>query len=170
MMKQTLEEVLEEYKDFVKAKAGIYFILGADKEDIIQEGMIGLVKAYHTFDEEKGASFKTYAGICIDGQIINAMQSAGRKKYSPLNAAVEIPEGSAAGPMSNPEDAAIYKDYIAELTENKNGLLSSLEHRVLLKLLEGKDYKQIAIEMGKTPKSADNAIQRIRKKIKEYLL
>ncbi len=164
-----LETVLEEYKDVIRAKAGVYFMLGGDKDDIIQEGMIGLVKAYNSFDESKGASFKTYANLCIDRQIINAISGAGRKKHAPLNAAVEIPETRMAGPSSNPEDALIYNDYIKALRENKGNILSAFEHKVLLKLMEGKDYKTIASELQKTPKSVDNAIQRIRQKIKSFI-
>jgi RNA polymerase sporulation-specific sigma factor len=166
---KALEAVLEEYKDIIRAKAGVYFILGADKDDIIQEGMIGLVKAYNSFDESRGASFKTYANICIDRQIINAMAGAGRKKHSLLNAAVEIPESRMAGPSSNPEDALIYNDYVKTLRANKGNILSAFEHKVLLKLMEGKDYKVIASELQKSPKSIDNAIQRIRQKIKSFI-
>jgi len=168
-LEKTLEEILEEYKNLVRAKAGIYFVLGLDKDDLIQEGMIGLVKAYNSFDPSCGASFKTYASKCIDNQIINAMQSVGRKKNSPLNTAVEIPEESAAGPLSNPEDAAIYRDYLDTIKSNKNGLLSDLEHKVLLLLLEGNDYTAIAKKLGRTPKSIDNAIQRMRLKLKRFL-
>lgn len=168
-MKQTLEQILEEYKDIVRAKAGIYFILGADKDDVIQEGMIGLVKAYNSFDEAGGASFKTYANRCIDNQIINAIQHSGRNKNMPLNSSVEIPESQSAGPFSNPEDAAIYEDLLNDLKSNKGGIFSGFEHEVFLLLVEGLSYIEIAKKLGKSSKSVDNAIQRIKTKLKEYL-
>lgn len=168
-MKKTLEQILEEYKDLVRAKAGIYFILGADKDDVIQEGMIGLVKAYNSFDESAGASFKTYANRCIDNQIFNAIQSSGRNKNLPLNNSVEIPDTKAAGPTSNPEDAAIYEDLLNDLKQNKAGIFSKMEHQVFLLLVEGLSYTEIADRLSKSPKSIDNAIQRIKSKIKAYL-
>ena len=168
-MTKTLEQILEEYKDMVRAKAGIYFILGADKDDVIQEGMIGLVKAYNTYDENGGASFKTYANRCIDNQIFNAIQSSGRNKNLPLNSSVEIPDTKPAGPVSNPEDAAIYEDLLNDLKQNKSKIFSGMEHRVFLLLADGQSYTEIASMLEKSPKSIDNAIQRIKTKIKTYI-
>lgn len=168
-MTKTLEQILEEYKDTVRAKAGIYFILGADKDDVIQEGMIGLVKAYNSFDEAGGASFRTYANRCIDNQIFNAIQSSVRNRNLPLNSSVEIPDTKAAGPISNPEDAAIYEDLLSDLKQNKGGIFSGMEHQVFLLLADGLSYTEIAEKLGKSPKSIDNAIQRIKAKIKNYL-
>lgn len=168
-MTKTLEQILEEYKDLVRAKAGIYFILGADKDDVIQEAMIGLVKAYNTYDENGGASFKTYANRCIDNQILNAIQSSGRNKNLPLNSSVEIPDNKAAGPISNPEDAAIYEDLLNDLKTNRNKIFSGMEHQVFLLLADGLSYTEIAAKLGKSSKSVDNAIQRIKTKIKNYL-
>lgn len=168
-MDKTLEQILEEYKDVVRAKAGIYFILGADKDDVIQEGMIGLVKAYNSFDENGGASFKTYANRCIDNQIINAIQHSARQKNIPLNSSIEIPDTSIAGPVSNPEDAAIYRDFFELLKNNKNGIFSPFEHKVFLLLADGLSCTEIAAKLGKSTKSADNAVQRVRNKIKNYM-
>lgn len=168
-LEKSLETILEEYKDIVRAKSDLYFIIGGDKDDIIQEGMIGLVKAYNSFDEEKGASFKTYASLCIERQIINAIQCAGRKKNLPLNAAVEIPEDKSAGPLSNPEDAAIYRDFWDSVKSNKDKVFSASEHEVLLKLMQGKNYKEIAEEINKTPKQIDNTIQRVKAKLIKLL-
>lgn len=168
-MDKSIEQILEdhEYKELVRSKAGLYFILGADRDDLIQEGMIGLVKAYNSFDETKGKSFKAYATTVVQNEIINAVVNANRKKYSPLNTSVEIPNTLLAGKASSPEDALIYEDFWAELTENKNKLFGKLEHSVLLKLMDGKTYKEIADELGKTPKQIDNAMQRIKAKVRE---
>ena len=164
---KTLEEILEEYKGLVKIKAGIYFMFGGDKDDLMQEGMIGLVKAYNSFDESKGASFQTYASVCVERAIINAVKAANRKKDQVLNSAVSASETYFSGEVSDPESNAIFSDYFNEITTNRSKLFSPLEHRVVLNLLEGKSYTEIAAALGKTPKSIDNAISRIRVKLRK---
>jgi len=179
---KTIEEVLEEYKEAVRSKAGLYFMLGAEKEDLIQEGMIGLVKAYNTYDPSKGASFKTFADLCINGQMINAVKASGREKNAPLNQAVSLdgPVGEeddspslgetiAAGYDSSPEDQIIYSELMSLFTDPSKDLFSSFEKNVMNYLVRGKKYKEIAKLLGKTPKQIDNAIQRIRKKIATLL-
>lgn len=181
-MDMTIEEVLEEYKDLVRSKAGLYFMLGAEKEDLIQEGMIGLVKAYNTYDPSRGASFKTFAELCITRQMITAVKAAGRQKNTPLNSAVSLdgPENDAedapalgeilaAGSDSDPESLILFQELTELLRSPGNGYFSPFEQRVLQLLISGCKYKEIAQILGKTPKQADNAIQRIRLKIKALL-
>lgn len=165
---KTLEQILEdnEYKELVKSKAALYFILGGDREDLVQEGMVGLVKAYNSFDQDKNANFKTYASHCIENEIINAIKAAARKKHSPLNESLEIPESLPAGRRSSPEDELIYKEFWDNLKTNKDNIFGKLEHEVFLRLLQGETYLEIASALSKTPKQIDNAIQRIKAKIK----
>ncbi len=179
---KSVEQVLEEYKETVKAKAGLYFMLGAEKDDLIQEGMIGLVNAYNTFDEDKGASFATFAELCINRHMINAVKGSGRKKHAPLNNAVSLDEPVseeddplflgdilAAGYDSDPERQLLFSEIMAIVSDPENPYFSPLEHDVLDLLLDGKKYREIADILGKTPKQIDNAIQRIRKKIEKLL-
>lgn len=166
-LEKTIEEVLEdpEFKDLVSKKANLYFMFGGDKDDLIQEGMIGLVKAYNTYDQSKGASFKTYANYVVQHEICNAVVKANRKKYSPLNNSCSIEEALIGQKVPSPEETVIFNDLWDEIMENKNNLFGELEHQVLLRLVEGKTYKQIAAELSKTPKQIDNAMQRVKQKI-----
>jgi RNA polymerase sporulation-specific sigma factor len=179
---KSIEEVLEEYKETVRIKAGLYFMLGAEKADLIQEAMIGLVKAYNTFDPSKGASFSTFADLCMKRQLINAVKASGRNKNAPLNMAVSLedPIGSeddspslgetlVAGYDSDPEDQLVFSELMGLLADHSSTYFSPLEHQVLDKLLEGRGYREIAELLGKTPKQIDNTMQRIRKKIKSLL-
>ncbi len=177
------EELLEEYKDLVKAKAGLYFMLGADKEDIVQEGMIGLYKAIQNYDESKGTSFKTFADLCINRQIITAIKSSNRKKYSALNTAVSLDkpiggeedaqtlgESLAAGADTDPETIALLNEMTELLLAPEAKILSNAEREVLELLLQGGDYQSIAKYLGKSPKQIDNTIQRIRAKLKKFFI
>ncbi len=177
------EELLEEYKDLVKAKAGLYFMLGADKEDIVQEGMIGLYKAIQNYDDSKDASFKTFADLCISRQIITAIKAANRKKYSPLNKAVSLDknvsddsnsptlgESLVSGSDTNPETIAILNEMVELLLAPDAKILSEFERKVLSLLINGEDYQSIAKSLGKTPKQIDNTIQRIRAKLKKFFI
>lgn len=176
------EELLEKHRDLVKAKAHLYFMLGGDIEDIIQEGMIGLCKAIKSFDASKGASFRTFADICITRQMISAVKAATRKKNSPLNSAlsfdIALSEGEggttlsetlAAGTDSDPETLTLVHEMTELLLAPGAKILSKSEREVLSLLMEAKDYREIASELDKTPKQIDNAIQRIRGKIKKLL-
>ena len=179
---KTIEEILEEYKELVRTKAGLYFMLGAEKADLIQEGMIGLVRAYNTYDPSKGASFCTFAELCINRQLINAVKASNRQKYAPLNLAISfespigdeadsptLGEALAAGYDSDPEDQVVFQELMEILADPKKDFFSKLEREVFDRLLMGKKYTEIADELGKTPKQIDNAIQRIRKKIHDFL-
>lgn len=168
----TIEQILEDasFKELVQIKANLYFMFGGDKDDLIQEGMIGLVKAYNSFDNEKGASFKTYADKIVQHEICNAVIKANRKKYSPLNTSCDIDEALSKEKAPSPEDAVVFNDLWNDIINNKGKMFGKLEHEVLLKLVEGKTYKQIANEMQKTPKQIDNAMQRVKAKIKCYII
>ena len=177
------EKLLEEYKELVKAKAGLYFMLGGDKEDIIQEGMIGLYKAIQSYDEGKGASFKTYADICINRQIISAIKAANRKKFTPLNTALSfdkpmdddpdspsLAETLSAGTDTDPETIALLNEMTELLLSPDAKILSPFERTVIEAMLSGGDYQSIAKDLGKTPKQIDNTIQRIRTKLKKFFI
>ncbi len=176
-----MDLLLHRYKDAVRAKAQLYFMMGGDRDDIIQEGMTGLFKAVTSFDPSRGASFRTYADICINRHIINAIKAAGRRKYSPLNNAYSLdrpvsedaPEQTlgetlAAGLESNPEAAAILGEMTELIMSPDSRLFSPLERQVLQGLYEGLDYRRISVWLARSPKSIDNAIQRIRKKLKAF--
>ena len=177
----SIEQVLEEYKDMVRSKAASYFILGAEKEDLIQEGMIGLVKAFNAFDGSKGASFKTFADRCVTRAMLDAIKSASRKKHAPLNEAVSLSEPVGedeavtladtllSDSESDPEAAAIYAELLRLLSENTDKYFSDSESEVVSLLLQGLENKQIAVALGKTSKQVDNAVQRIKNKLKEFL-
>jgi len=181
---ETAEEILiDKYKGLVRAKAKAYFMIGAEAEDVVQEGMIGLVKAIRSFDEEREASFKTYAGTCINNQIIKAIQKADREKNHPLNEAISLDNKVAgdgdealtigdilrASMLDEPEEMVIYEDSLERLGELSRKTLSPLETQVLRGKIQGKTYQEIAEELGKSPKTIDNATQRIRKKIIDFL-
>lgn len=181
-MDKSLEQIFEEYKDMVRAKAGLYFMMGAEKEDLIQEGMIGLVKAYNSYDPSRGASFGTYADICVNRQMISAVQSASRQKNQPLNSAVyldsrvndqedspTVGETLLAGADASPEDQVLYSELLELLANPPEAVFSPLEQSVLKLLVNGQKYKEIAENLGKSPKQIDNAIQRIRKKIRNII-
>ena len=179
---KSIETVLEEYKEAVRAKAGLYFMLGAEKDDLIQEGMIGLVKAYNSYDASKGSSFRTFADLCISRQMLNAVKASGREKHAPLNMALSLdrPVGEeenspslgetlAAGYDSDPEGQLLFAELMELLADPEKSFFSPLEQKVFSLLLEGKKYREIAEILGKTPKQTDNAIQRIRSKIGSFL-
>lgn len=177
-----LEYILHKYKNFVRAKARSYFLIGADKEDIVQEGMIGLYKAVRDYDIEKKASFRAFAELCITRQIITAIKTATRQKHQPLNSYVSLnkpvyDEESermlvdiiAATKVSNPEEIVIDQEDYATIEEEIVKMLSSLENQVLTYYLHGLSYQQIAKIMNRHEKSIDNALQRAKGKIDKYL-
>ncbi len=176
-----MDLLLHRYKDTVRAKAQLYFMMGGDRDDIIQEGMTGLFRAATSYDPSKGASFKTYADVCINRHIINAIKVAGRRKYSPLNTAYSLDrpvsddspgqtlgETLAAGMESNPEASAILSEMTELIMAPDSRLFSSLERQVLQGLYEGLNYRQISVWLAKSPKQVDNAMQRIRKKLRAF--
>ena len=162
--------LINKYRNFVRAKARSYFLIGADREDIIQEGMIGLFKAIQTYDPAGGASFKTYMNICVHNQILNAIEAATAKKHTPLNssgdlsAAWDIP----ADVSSNPDELAIYSDTMQLILSDDGKLRSPMEKQVARMLADGHNYREIAAQLGRSPKSVDNTIQRIRRKLKDF--
>ncbi len=179
---QALEYLLNKYKNFVRTKARSYFLIGADHEDIVQEGMIGLYKSIRDYREEKLSSFRAFAELCITRQIITAIKTATRQKHIPLNSYISLnkpiyeedsdrtlldvitEEG-----MSNPEDMLIDREDLSFIEGRIGQMLSGLEKEVLVRYMEGKSYVEIADEMGRHVKSIDNALQRIKRKLLKYL-
>lgn len=172
------EYLIQDYKELVKSKASLYFMLGADRDDIVQEGMIGIFKAIMNYDVSKGASFKTFADLCVNRQIITAIKSAGRQKHAPLNHSVSLdkPVGDddlsytlgetlAAGTDTDPEQVVLMGEMAEILFSSRESFLSEFERFVLGEIIKGKSYRDIASENHKTDKSVDNAIQRIRRKL-----
>ena len=180
---ETAEELLiEKYKTLVKSKAKLYYIVGADSEDVIQEGMIGLFKAIRNFDKDKNASFKTFADVCINSQIITAIKKANRQKHQPLNESVslnwEIEEGDInntigdilrASKENDPEALTLIKEVVSCLNAYDSGIFSDFEWKVWNEKLKGTEYTEIAKRLNKSPKSIDNALQRIKKKVVAYI-
>ena len=172
--KIALEYIIKKYKNFVKAKAKSYFLIGADKEDIIQEGMIGLYKAVRDFDASKTNSFKGFADICITRQIITAIKTATRQKHIPLNSYISLnkpvyDEESertlldiiATSIVTDPEELIISKEELKHIESKMNELLSDLELQVVEYYLNGKSYQYIADKLKRDVKSIDNALQRV---------
>ena len=179
---QAEEKLIKRYKNFVLAKSRSYFLVGADREDIVQEGLIGLYKAIRDYEIDRLASFRAFAELCITRQIITAIKSATRQKHQPLNSYVSLnkpiyDEESdrtlldvlKGGKLSNPENLLLSKEKY-DLIENKlNEMLSELEFDVLQEYLKGKSYKEIADTLDKHVKSVDNALQRVKNKLEDFL-
>ena len=175
--------LLNKYKTFVKTKSRAYFLIGADKEDITQEGMIGLYKAIRDYRDNKNASFKSFAELCINRQLITAIKAAGRQKHMPLNSSVSLnktvyeDEGEntyiniieSAEAVTSPETIFIGIENRNFIVENIMTALSSFEKRVLNLYLQGKTYSEIAQIMEKSEKSIDNALQRVKKKTEKLM-
>lgn len=179
---EALEYLIIKYKILVKSKVYTYYIAGADKDDIIQEGMIGLYKAIKSFDEKKSNSFKNFADMCVTSQIITAIKAASRQKHMPLNKSISLNkplyEDSKSsiidimeiGPSQDPMELFISKEDL-DFTEKKiQGMLSSLEKKVLNNYLEGKNYEEIGSILSINAKCIDNAIQRIKRKVQRYIV
>lgn len=176
---QAIENIFERYKHIVRKKAKAMYLAGGDSDDLIQEGMIGLYKAVRDYDKRKDASFMTFASVCINRQILNAVTASNRKKNSPLNtyvsfdepvnpdedAQVKLVDVLKSDKEQNPERLFIDKENADSLEERLFRVLSSYETRVLEMYMGGMDYIAIADALGKSPKSIDNAIQRIRNKV-----
>lgn len=161
------EYLLEKYKPFVKSKSRALFLVGGDKEDLIQEGMIGLFKAIRDYDPENGTPFAAFAKLCVERQLYTAIEAAGRMKNAPLNAYISLSEEEEHLMDGGIEDAVIEKTSYQQLYEKVCTLLSAMENVVLELYLEGKDYTEIAQILGKSDKSIDNALQRIKSKIRK---
>ena len=172
-----MDYVLYKYKPLVRKKANAMFLIGGDTDDLIQEGMIGLFKAIRDFRQEKEASFYHFAEICITRQIYSAVEASNRKKHAPLNTYVSFysETGEEGQPLSevliseisdNPEERMIERENVEQFLEKIRENLSKMECKVLDDYLSGLNYQQIAEKMGKQPKAIDNALQRIKNKIR----
>lgn len=176
-----MDYLLEKYKPMVKKKAKAMFLLGGDSDDLIQEGMIGLFKAVQDYDPDQEAAFGTFAQICVTRQLYSAIRASQRKKHLPLNSYIslydnqEISEEKESELMSiqnqaatnNPEDLVIHKESEDSIMKELEERLSGLEKKVLYLHLLGTDYKTIAGLLGKSPKTIDNALQRVKTKAEE---
>ena len=176
------EYLLNKYKNFVRSKARSYFLIGADHEDIVQEGMIGLYKAIRDFRPDKLSSFRAFAELCITRQIITAIKTATRQKHIPLNSYVSLnkplyDEESdrtlldviIEGRATNPEELIIGQEDLSSINHKIDEVLSGLEQEVLRAYLDGKSYQEIADNLGRHVKSIDNALQRVKRKLEKYL-
>ncbi|NJD01690.1 MAG: RNA polymerase sporulation sigma factor SigH [Ruminiclostridium sp.] len=178
----SLEYLINKYKSFVRAKARTYFLIGADREDIIQEGMIGLYKAIRDFRGDKLSSFRAFAELCITRQIITAIKTATRQKHIPLNSYVSLnkpifDEESdrtlldviSEENISDPEEMMINREEFSGIEVKMGEILSGLEWEVLSLYLQGKSYQEVAEELDRHVKSIDNALQRVKRKLEKYL-
>jgi len=178
---QALAYLLNKYKNFVRSKARSYFLIGADHEDIVQEGMIGLYKAIRDFQPSRLASFRSFAELCVKRQIITAIKAATRQKHVPLNSYVSLNKplydeesdrtllDVIEGRVTNPEDLYISQEDLSHIETQIESMLSELEQKVLQCFLDGASYQQIAEDLGRHVKSIDNALQRIKKKLTKLL-
>ena len=177
-----LEFLINKYKNFVRAKARTYFLIGADREDIIQEGMLGLYKAIRDYRYDRQASFRAFAEICVTRQIITAIKTATRQKHIPLNSYVSLNkpvfdeesertlgEVVVTEKDGNPEELFIYQENLMDIESTMNKILSPLEQEVVGLYLEGKSYQEIAEQLNRHVKSVDNALQRVKRKLEQYL-
>ena len=179
--RRATEHLLSKYKNLVKNRAKAYFLVGADRDDIVQEGMIGLFKAIRDFDITKQASFLGFAEVCIKRQIITAVKASTRQKHLPLNSYISLsdpvyednPELSLLDKIAQrdsvgPEEMFLRREMAEHIGTEIENKLSSLEKTVLSLYLSGMNYQEIAIELNRTPKSIDNALQRIKRKLDTF--
>ncbi len=172
--------LMEKHKNLVRKKARALYLIGGDNDDLIQEGMIGLYKAIRDFDPERGASFHTFADLCISRQLYTAVQASQRQKHQPLNSYVSLSDSDNEEQTSsrasyaandvrnrNPEELFIARENLEDMEELIEKKLSRFEREVLRYYLSGMNYSQIADTLGKSSKATDNALQRIKKKIKQ---
>lgn len=179
---EALEYLINKYRNFVRAKARSYFLVGADREDIIQEGMIGLYKSIRDYRGDKLTSFKAFAELCITRQIITAIKTATRQKHIPLNSYVSLDkpiydEDSdrtlldviESSRVQDPEELMINKEEFSGLEDKMSEVLSDLERKVLMLYLDGRSYQEISADLDRHVKSIDNALQRVKRKLERYL-
>ncbi|OEH93172.1 RNA polymerase sporulation sigma factor SigH [Bacillus solimangrovi] len=177
-----LEYLINKYKNFVRAKARSYFLIGADREDIVQEGMIGLYKAIRDFKEDKLASFKAFAELCVTRQMITAIKTATRQKHIPLNSYVSLDKPIydeesdrtlldviSGAKILDPEQVIINQEKFDDIELKMAELLSDLERKVLTLYLDGSSYQEISAQLNRHVKSIDNALQRVKRKLERYL-
>lgn len=180
--KVALDYLITKYRNFVRAKARSYFLIGADREDIIQEGMIGFYKAIRDFRNDKLSSFRAFAELCVTRQIITAIKTATRQKHIPLNSYVSLnkpiyDEDSdrtlldvlSGAKVADPEELVISHEEFIDIEKKMEEILSDLEWKVLMSYLDGKSYQEIAEDLGRHVKSIDNALQRVKRKLEKYM-
>lgn len=179
---EALEYLITKYKNFVRAKARSYFLIGADREDIVQEGMIGLYKSIRDFRGDKLSSFKAFAELCITRQIITAIKTATRQKHIPLNSYISLDKPIydeesdrtlldviCGTKVTDPEELIINQEEFDDIEVKMGEILSDLERQVLMLYLDGRSYQEIAIDLCRHVKSIDNALQRVKRKLERYL-
>jgi RNA polymerase sporulation-specific sigma factor len=178
-----IETLIHRYRHYARAKARSYFLAGADREDIVQEGMIGLYKAIRDFQAERNSSFRAFAELCITRQIITAIKTATRQKHAPLNSYVSLNKTSSGDDddersfadsfvgeaVADPAELVISAEEIAGIRASMGEVLSSLETEVLQLYMDGKSYQEIAGALGRHVKSIDNALQRIKRKLEQHI-
>lgn len=176
--KSALEHLIDKYKGFILSKTRNYFLVGGDREDVIQEGLIGLYKAIRDYEVDRPSSFRGFAELCITRNIITAIKTASRQKHIPLNSSLsldkplyqqesertllDIVEGSHS---LNPEEMIVNQERLHQIEEKLASMLTELERKVLELYLEGRTYKEISVEINRHVKSIDNALQRVKKKL-----
>jgi len=179
---EALDYLINKYRNFVRSKARSYFLIGADREDIVQEGMIGFFKAIRDYRPDKLSSFRAFAELCVTRQIITAIKTATRQKHIPLNSYISLnkpiyDEDSdrtlldilPGARVSNPEELVISQEEFVDIEEKMEEILSDLEWRVLMSYLDGKSYQEIAVDLDRHVKSIDNALQRVKRKLERYM-
>ncbi|NCU17569.1 RNA polymerase sporulation sigma factor SigH [Bacillus sp. P1(2020)] len=179
---EALDYLIHKFRQFVRVKARSYFLIGADREDIVQEGMIGLFKAIRDYKDDKSTSFKAFAELCVTRQIITAIKTATRQKHIPLNSYISLDKpvfdeesdrtlmDMLTGSQSlNPEELIISQEEFDSIELKMNELLSDLEREVLALYLDGQSYQEISDELNRHVKSIDNALQRVKRKLEKYL-
>lgn len=170
--REITDYLIDKYKSLVRTRARALYLVGGDHEDLIQEGMLGLFKAVRDYKPRKEASFATFAGLCIDRQMYSAVASSQRQKHQPLNSFVSLSEPVSEQELrlvdeETPEEIMISRENVIGMHERIKERLSKFEYQVLELYLKGYDYTQIAEKLGKQPKAIDNALQRIRSKVRE---
>ncbi|WP_407668392.1 RNA polymerase sporulation sigma factor SigH [Oceanobacillus damuensis] len=179
---RALDTLINKYINFVRAKARTYFLVGADKEDIIQEGMIGLYKAIRDYDGDKLSSFKAFAELCVTRQIITAIKTATRQKHIPLNSYVSLDKPIydeesdrtlldiiGGSKEIDPQEMLINQEDYGNMEYKLSELLSDLEKKVLHLYLDGRTYQEISVSLNRHVKSIDNALQRVKRKLEQLL-
>lgn len=178
----SLEFLINKYKNFVRAKAKSYFLIGGDHEDIVQEGMIGLYKAIRDYRGDKLSSFRAFAELCITRQMITAIKTATRQKHMPLNSYISLDKPLydeesertlldvlCGTRVSDPEELFINQEQVDDIEGKMKEILSELEQKVLMLYLDGRSYQEISGELNRHVKSIDNALQRVKRKLERHI-